>query len=446
MNSLNDRWIPAIVLLWLIQGACVNPSAEIARRPSFRQPLLLTRDLYWIYRKRLVRDFMVQKDTQGGYIPAASRRTNQSQLPVKWADGIIHLGWYIAVLATEYDLASRGDVMFASSGSETRATQMLKTMTELSAAIDSLERLRMAGPRLYDGLCRDSPGGKFFFIRDDVPEGFGRYFHGAIESDFQDAQRSECHGTPEHPGEVPDACRNAEMSQDQLYHMLLGLTVVSRIPALAETRPSREGQKFAGRVLDWVKQDYPVMRNPSCENRQVRRGGCLPVYWRGAQQAFAEILPEETDRPACNPVSSCLWQMIPCTGGFLAKRDDNLHMAMALASITDGWGHSTGKRLWDLSESSHFFLYPLLHAYLFPDEWRRDASAVELQELRAQTEQLLASAPPDGPSTKAPSGWRSVNRFLRTSDALCDGCTMEFNGLDYMLLYNLYRLVFRKAG
>jgi hypothetical protein len=67
---------------------------------------------YWWYRYRLVNDFLVIGDCQGCSLPMAQRAApkvsnNSLIIDARWGDNTINLGHYISVLATEYELLKR---------------------------------------------------------------------------------------------------------------------------------------------------------------------------------------------------------------------------------------------------------------------------------------------------------------------------------------------------
>ena len=110
-------------------------------------------DKYWIYRDRLLNEFMIGIGPGTGYsIPATARDTMEGSL--WWTDCTIEHGQYIGVLATEYK-------WLALEGEDTG-----ETIRELYYALYALNRLDYFA-EAYFGGTRSLNG---FFIRDDVDE------------------------------------------------------------------------------------------------------------------------------------------------------------------------------------------------------------------------------------------------------------------------------------
>ena len=71
----------------------------------------------------------------------------------------------------------------------------------------------------------------------------------------------------------------------------------------------------------------------------------------------------------------------------------------------------------------------------------------EIASDRQMYEHLLNIAPPDGPSSQCGvREWTSTSRCLWPSTGRFPNERVEYNGLDYMMLYNLYCITFNIKG
>src|SRR5262249_41737570 len=101
-----------------------------------------------------------------------------------------------------------------------------------------------------------------------------------------------------------------------------------------------------------------------------------------------------------------------------------------------------------LGASNHWSAYPMIYATLYDDTAGADYKA-QLDTLNAWSEMMLDEAPPQGPYTLYPDsnahGYAVNNRFIRGRSSHYIGHLFtegsQFNGLDYMMLHNLYYLL-----
>lgn len=205
--------------------------------------------------------------------------------------------------------------------------------------------------------------------------------------------------------------------------------------------------------LPWFDPFHPS--KPRGELDQVARGAQTYAYAQGINLAGYQITGV---RRNILPLYDSFWQMIPATGvgvesfATLLNRisdavgkpiesgslSDNVHMAMAIGAISDGWGSSTGPALVAMSTFEDFYIYPLVNAAVYDKDipfW-----------VKSKIETMLRSAPYGGTTTPEPvpdQGWGSENRFIRGKSHHGGENTQNlyrktFHGLDYMLLNNLY--------
>ena len=387
-------------------------------------------DKYRSLRRRLVTEFVSVGAAQGQSQPAPERMDNLGLM--KWGDGTIALGFYLGMLATEHYILSHPTQF---TGAASSPADITATRDELYYALLALERLDRDADAAFPSPCSTTPALNGFFLRDDVPADFYTRFTGisTIQSDF-----------------VDPTLTNKEESQDQVYHVQHGLAlVVALVPAsvTVQNKPLRawaidQAQRI---TKHFTKGDW-IIRNPACGNRAVNRGENAAGYSYGETFAAAYI----TDG-AYTPTTSGIWQNIwdtlrqPTNPAY--NDEDNLHMALAIMAVGDGYGADTPQVLATLAATQDWPLYPLLHRVLHPAAAGFCMTAatvnprarVMLDELTSQTE---PSCP--GASGPAPHGFTTHNRFIRGKSQAyvgpsgCEG--IRYHGLDYMLLHNLYAI------
>lgn len=391
-------------------------------------------ETYSSYRQRLTENFLAPGEGQGKSLPAAYR--NPLFSVIKWADATIDLGWYIAVLAVENHLLSHPEIY----PDYTAASPNLASNTEaLYQALKALERLDEQAETAFL-LCPGLPDRNGFFIRDDVPAGFHTHFPGmsAVLSDM-----------------ISINIYDKEMSQDQMYHVLMGLSLVSALvdPAaeIAGTNLGDFAREQAALIVDHVAGfSNWTIKNPVC-NEVVYRG---PDAWSlsfGTNKSLKFITNNAVDysNDLVVILNEGVWPGLGTATNPIHINSDNTHMIMVLGAMGKVWNDATLSKLMNLAGLQDFYLYPLLHAALYGKEsvpsWPQHA-----ETLRDVVEDMLAEAPAAGPASPQPlpgtHGWGSSNRFIRKRADHVNGgngtAGNQFNGLDFLLLHNLYYLLF----
>lgn len=385
---------------------------------------------YWHARERMLTEFTVRGTGPGQGQPAVER--NGIHGFIKWADSTIRLGWYLGILATEYHLLTEPATFpGAHAGNVGRATQ---TVEELYEALTALERLDLVADASFPPPCSSAPALNGFFLRDDVPDGFHQYFPPmtSTQSDF-----------------IDPVLTNKEMSQDQVYHVLLGLALVKRFIPDTLTHQSKGLRQWAvvqaTRIGEHISRTEWVIRNPACEDRAVNRGPLASGYSGGTRLTLGFITDGAFVPDTVEPLLNA-WELAKDPNFLPYIDEDNLHMAMAIAATGNGWGSETADALGVLAQKEDWPLYPLLHRALFADEaegFCRTGAALNararamLDEVPQQAD--FASPKPAGPAVH---GFSSSNRFIRGKDSAYAGEPnsegMRYNGQDFMLLHNLY--------
>jgi hypothetical protein len=387
-------------------------------------------DKYRRLRHRLVSDFTSVGDGPGQSQPCPERTDAQGLM--KWGDGTIALGFYLGVLATEHYMLSNPSLYPGADGGDANA--LATNEDELYRALLALERLDNVANAAFPAPCTQTPALDGFFLRDDVPAEIASKFPGitTIQSDFLDP-----------------ALTNKEESQDQVYHVQHGLAlVVALVPASTVVRgkglhdwaiqqAQRITQHFA--TGDWM------IRNPACSNRVVARGPNAIGYSYGETLA-ASFVTAGAFKPTTDPFWMNIWDTLRQTTNPAYNDEDNLHMALAIMAVGDGYAGDTAQVIATLADLQDWPLYPLLHRVLHPENagfcttWHTVNPRV-----RTMLDELPAAGEPACPGpTPAPHGFTTHNRFIRGKAQAYvgpPGCVgVRYHGLDYMLLHNLYAI------
>lgn len=377
-----------------------------------------------------------QADEQGYSLPATYiRNRNTSNAFLKWSDSTIYLGWLLGALATEHYILSTNKLPEYS-----KLLNIQQNEFQIYCVLRAMNRLLNFNPAEAFPKSSGKLRTQGFFIRDDVPEGFFRHFAGITyqESDYSN------------PGKVTDK----EMSQDQICHLLIGFSLVHTLipPALQilGTNLIQCASQQALLIVEWASRNGWTIYNPIID-APVTRGA--EAFWMaaGLSRALKAITGGNVDlNDKVPPLSTAIWdEMLPLLGDFIATHTDNLHMTMAVASAGMGWGNKSLEILLGMSRLENWIIYPLLHAIIArktstPTAWHGNRGEILNQALG-----MLTYAPVGGPAcpgNRLSRGWWSANRFIRSKSEANDGDRnwngQEFNGIDYLLLFNLAAIEF----
>jgi MYXO-CTERM domain-containing protein len=384
---------------------------------------------YHQLRERLLTEFTEVGGAPGQSQPADVRDDGEGF--IKWADSTIRLGWYLGVLATEHHLYTNPAHFPGAAPTGPEAT-----LDELYYALLALERLDQVADASFPPPCTSTPALNGFFIRDDVPDGFHTKFP-PLHTTYSDF--------------VDPVLTNKEMSQDQVYHLLLGLALVKRFVAGGVSVNGRELRPWAvqqaRRIIEHVAKDNWVIKNPACDNRNVNRGPLASGTSHGTRRAI-EFITDGEFVPEVQLAMQSIWEGMRAPNYPVYIDIDNLHMTNAIAAVGNGWGESTADDLALLGQAPDWPLYALLHRALHADAaigWCRTA-----EQINARARFMLDELP-DGadiaspkPAPVATHGFTRSNRFMRDKQTAYTGEPgsegYRFNGLDYLLLHNLYAI------
>lgn len=479
------RAVCMLCLLWL---PCVPAWAQTV--PEHEK--------YALLKQRFNRLFVHIGPAPGESIPAGRlypKRDDETQRrynTLEFGDATIHLGWYLAVLATENHLLRQ------------HGKPTTQNVYELYHALHALERLdrvsniawsywpQHRNQALYDTAAQrwvprypvsTEPDG--FLLRDDVPPYFYQKFPAPqvelTSSDFTHHDNPQKYNTQNLGGEE---------SKDQLISMLFGLFFVHRYVATDETYNgialNEYGRRLTKTMVDFVRYERLnkvgswKITNPEKNNENPRLGYdpilfSYPLAIMANEIVYGKPFNKHSVLQRLNDwgkgyqnqaslLTKSVFVRLRESKVFLDKNHDwhiNYYMIFMLASVSNVWSldlaYETNsaeilrQRCSD-EEAKGWLIYPLINEALYPSK--------EVPYEPAYVERELALYPAGGAynyfNTPGDSlgrysrHWFSSNRF-QSSNGHYEGnaavdCNSyfngQYNGLDYMLLYNLYRLVY----
>lgn len=354
-----------------------------------------------------------------------------AQGALTWEDGTSWLGEYLAVLATERAL-------FGAQGLPTDGTEQ-----ELSLALRALERLdeaaeaHFAAPAALDG----------FFLRDDVPadfhltaEGGYRFPHPAADEGLAGF---ECCVSASSCG-APSLASGAYASVDQVAALLYGLALVERLvpedAAVAGVGLRQSARSSAHRLVAHLRAGGWRITPP---------GGGPPVEeWGGDGLALSDQLARAANRICGADFGIADYRNEASDGDGVAQfgqleatwhtvADHRRTTALRLVAVSGTWDP---EQIALAAADDSKDVFALAHAVL---QGAPLGSATQPWRI----ESLLSSAPCAGPCTATAAclevdSWQGPSRTTRPTQRLGGPRWPggEFNGLDYMLLHNLYLL------
>lgn len=393
---------------------------------------------YLHFKERLHSRFMFytgDASVQGTHLPMELRKTDASgKRVVYWADGTWWQGHYVAVLATEYRrLRQEGD-----------SAGQAAALEELRQALRVYDRLDLAAESCWGG----TPSLNGFYLRDDVPQSLADTLGAeVVRSDYQ----RRCGDT---------LTTSNGPSQDQAWATFLGLALTLRLVDGAEAADVRaKAEEVAQRMVKGMqytdakgKGHWQVM-NP-VNGLLVQKEG--DIQW--LKYAHAKACEALTGRPedfaqATSAASRRTFKFIQ-NHFFVDKYGHfNWYGVLALSTVIHEKGsqgecmydwlvdrtQSLAKKRPDLQQPILFPHFPLISLLLYPEQPAHPQPA-------SLYEDLLNTAPAEGgfrvtrddAVSQSPAPWHTLSLFCPWHNA-DEG---EYNMLDYMLLYNLYRLVY----
>lgn len=457
-----------IKLLLLI--ACLAYQFILVAQPGLE-------DKYWIYRERLLNEFMIGVGPNTGYsIPATARDTMSGSL--WWTDCTIEHGQYIGVLATEYKLLSL-------EGKETD-----ETVRELFYALYALNRLDYFAEDYFGGT-RSLNG---FFIRDDVDED---------SLNMQEVLQHLNQGLPEpkitflRSDLMAINPRDKEESLDQAILLITGLGLVTRcIPEDVmfmenntpvpfqdfETSLNREAKNQINRIVNYIKEGdstivHPdttdpnlygiqgnqwdfIIKNPVTYENVMRGENAylLSTGFAGAKFHFTGESSESTDTARKELALQTFLYLedftLPSTEDFKVINLDAMANVWPAGIQPDtSFTEYNALVLGPRSQEIDYGWIPMLHQMVFRgNNYLMSALPPDTtfyNDPKGYYEYLLNLAPAEGPFNYNDSiypnfEWSSTSRTIHPErrGETATAFPGNYNGIDFMLFYNLYRLLF----
>ncbi len=388
-----------------------------------------------LYKQRLYETFIVIDTGKGGCLPAAriwpemncdnawhmqTLCKGNGIIPGKnglaeWMDGTVHWAQYAAWLSTEYFLAWQN-------GKEVSSLR-----NEISYAWYALSRLDKASKTKYG----QPPHENGFLLRDDVPTALAIKLPGI------------------HCVKSGEVCRTGiedgnMMSQDQVIYILWAAAITTKL--LPDTLTSSlDGLLIKEKIKTKCHQIIHYFRNTDWQILDPN-GNIVPIGYSaiGYSFAIARIGKIITGKNYQNwgsvvngkPVWTAIMQ-IPYDQNNPTQTEVNMGMQLALCSVI---GYPSYSRFAQWCEDAG------MEIYLLVDVLFRKRNVDSYQYM---FEQMLNEAPVNGPCFKTANctnalGWSGENRWFHPDhrNGSKDQQGAMFNGLDYLLLYNLYQIVY----
>lgn len=242
--------------------------------------------MYWEQRLQLLQNLVEVGNGHGMSTPSGGKKNGSK---MAYGDNTIKLGWYIGVLATEYKRLKMAGQNTAPTLHELYFA--LKAMERLDQYAEEFHHVVLAGKS--KGTMKDKwkkPNG--FFMRDDM----------TLDTYLTNFYPKKWHGEPEKkknifvsmnissPSEKSYQYRKHigtderlafEMSQDQVIHLLMGLTLVQRyIPANAQINNEsvlKMAEDIAFQIGRHLERNEYFIRNP-VNGKTVNVGGEAIVF------------------------------------------------------------------------------------------------------------------------------------------------------------------------
>jgi len=399
----------------------------------------LNLEKYWYYRNRLKNDFMIPGEGQGYNLIANERNYGQQGI-LYFGDVTINVGWHLAVLASEYRLLKNNNQPVDS------------TLKEIYLALQAFNRLDETAETYFTNPISQKRGTSQlngFFIRDDVKPDF--FSDPQVLAHFNQQKTSSSKVSRVYSDFASTNITDKEMSHDQIWHVLMGLALIQELVDSKEYYKNlnvvTESQNITVRLLSYLDSGKWKLYNP-VTGKLVGRGKNAKLLKHGVLKATRGILKNDFSESAFMNLWDFL-QFMPVCPIEVFNKDlcKEYSKVLVLAAVGNSWNgifkNNTDNKISYLSKLKSYEHIPLLHAVLHGGKNKFIADS--------KYEELINTAPYFGPfnygkSEEIPYEWSANNRFIHPERR---GYTIkdhelfpgEYNGLDYMLLYNLYAIV-----
>jgi hypothetical protein len=390
---------------------------------------------YDLFRIRLKYEMMYYSgdaSVKGSHLPMERRYTVNGQTIGYWADATWWQGHYVAVLATEYYLK------------QLNGESTVSTLNELRQAIHTYNRLDLEAEHCWG--CDTFSKLNGFYIRDDVDYNLLPHFPNiqTISGDYSNCGRSGTSNTP---------------SQDQAWSSYLGFALTLRLV---------DDTTLCNEVRDIVKRMVTGMQNTTAKGKKrweiinpvngdvAQIAG--DIKWLKYAHARAGLLLCGEDMDFDRSESSYwkfIWNVVQ-NNVFLAKEGNfRWYGIMVLSTVINDPGRGSkycydwlidkcqtlAQRRPDLQQPMLFPHLPLANVVLYG--YRGDKaqpSDIYLDFLNTAPEYGACTYTLNDSIERTDAPWHTLSLFCPWHKS----ATGDFNMLDYMLLYNLYRIVYQE--
>ena len=397
---------------------------------SFAQTKYLNQVKYWKYRNDFKENFVYIGEGQSKSLPILYYQTELKEK--RYADTGVQLGWYLAVLASEYYISSKRMYLPVS---EYEMIEPSQTLIELYRALKAFERLDYEAEIV---LGNDSMGQlNGFFLRDDANEVVLEKYKGKkVRSDYIKTTQ--------------EGSKSVEPSQDQYYHLLLGMALVKKFIPKGTMVKGEDLHEMANdsalRMLEYLRKNKWLIKNP-CEfkpngkNVNTHIGYNLKPLSPGIKKIY-RFFDEDDERKIKTPFyANILWASMRSKLNPVYWKNDNRHMALTISTVGNGFKRNTSRKLRKVANNNEWYIYPLINSLLYPDN--RDFGKSELID---RCEEIMNVLPAQGifgtHNVFVEHEWTSSNYFLRERNFRQIGRhyteNKQFNGLDFQLFYNIW--------
>lgn len=430
-------------------------------------------NLYWWHRYRFQEAFTIIDDIPGGSIPIVERNagatsaTSPNDRAQYASETMVHLGWYLGVLATEYRLLKNNNELDA----------LEKVKTELYYALSAIRRLDYYANCNWNGHAGPSGNGcdateianpvhgpcllNGFMVRHDVPDDF---FTGQPEIHAEINSHNDFFGLYEINDKQYQGGAYYPVSNDAIIHLTMGLYLIWKLCDNETFGVDKDGNDISGALYLNFKNQAKfhiglTLRYISLNGWTLVRPdgddvpeGCNAYTWAKPYEVILDELGEGAGQTA-SIGQRAAWQSLkdplnPVTSPDIAgvNASITMHMALTLAAISDSWVNIFGTNVTSRSigvQSEKFDwsdFYVLLHKVLHPSSYDHFNNTSTLNALDYSFSNLPCSIHFYGGSSGV-TPWRSSHRFVNGPDSQSGHWVHgNYNGLDFMLLTNLYYL------
>ena len=363
---------------------------------------------YWDYRYSFKKEFISIGTGNGKSLPATMQSTETQQLD--YSNASVQLGWYIAMLATEYQILSANMYLPITEHEELSPTQNL---IELYRALKTLDRLDGNAEGLFE--C-DSLALNGFFIQND------NYF---LDQDSL---------------LIKNKRGSIEPDVDQYLNLFLGLAMVKQFIPEGTIVKGEDLNKLActqaSRMIIYLeKNDWRISHacNPSKTDIFSYGEYNMRKYSSELREVFS-FFNDEGDSDLKIPFfRRKFWNAFKGKGNSIFEENRSI----LVQTLSNSAKNKTGKRLKKRALKEKWFIYPLLNAVLYPEQ-----ADFEKDSLINLSETMLNEVSSTEIVSSNQSDWNTSNYFFSNAEQRKSSQfreeQMKFNGLDFLLFYNIW--------